>query len=199
MTVFQFVRVHLAVAKLDPRLRAKLGDPVAHFLDRHDAIVQKVNLTLALELAIDRVADDALVVAANHRLDRKPIEWRRLDCRHVFHPDEREVKRARNRRRREREDVDELEEFLEFLLVQHAEALLFVDHDQAEIFENDVAGNEPMRADDDIDAAFAQLLEHLALLGVRAEAAEHFDPHRIIEHALAERFEMLLREDGRRA
>ena len=82
--------------------------------------------------------------------------------------------------------------------MQNAEALLFVDHDQAEILENDVAGNEPMRADDDVDAAFAQELQNLALLAVRTKTAEHFDAHRIIEHALAERFEMLLREHGGR-
>ena len=50
-------------------------------------IVQEKNLTLALELAIDRVANDAFVVATNDRLDRKPIERWRLDRRHVFHPD----------------------------------------------------------------------------------------------------------------
>ena len=36
--------------------------------------------------------------------------------------------------------------------MQDAESLLFVDHDQAEIFKNDVAGNEAMGADDDVDA-----------------------------------------------
>ena len=155
---FEFVRAHLAVAEFDPRLRAKFRDPVAHLLDRHDAVVQEINLTLALELALDGVADDALVVTADDRLDREAIERRRLDRRHVFHADERQIKRARDRRGGKREHVDELEELLEFLLVQHAEALLLVDHDQAEILENDVAGNEPVRADDDIDAAVAQLL-----------------------------------------
>ncbi len=82
--------------------------------------------------------------------------------------------------------------------MQDAEALLLVDHDQTEVLENDVAGNEPMRADDDIDAAFAQKLQDFALLGVRAETAEHFDADRVIEHALPEGFEMLLREDGGR-
>ena len=160
--------------------------------------MQEINLALPLELAIDRVADDALVVTADHRLDRQAIERRRLDRGHVFHADQRQIKRARNRRGGKREDIDELEELLEFLLVQNAEALLLVDHHQAEILENHVAGDQPMRADDDIDAAVAQQLENLALLRVRAEAAEHFDPHRIIEHALAERFEVLLREHRRR-
>ena len=184
------------MAKFDPRLRAKLGDAVAHFLDRLHAIVQEIDLALALEFAIDRVADDPFVVAADDRLDREPIERRRLDRRHVFHADEREIKRARDRRGGKREHVHELEELLEFLFVQHAEALLFVDHDQPEILEKHVAGNDAVRADHDIDAAFAQELEHLLLLRRRTETAEHFDPHRIIEHALAEGFEMLLREHG---
>ncbi len=82
--------------------------------------------------------------------------------------------------------------------MQDAETLLLVDHDQAEVFENHVARDESMSADHDVDAAVAQLFQHLALLGVGAETAQHFDPHRVVEHALAEGFEMLLREDGRR-
>ena len=135
------------------------------WIDLH-AVVQEENLALALEFAIDRVANDPLVVTADHGLDRQPIERRRLDRRHVFHADERQVKRARNRRGRKRQHVDQLEELLELLLVQNAEALLLVDHDEAEILEDDVAGNEAMRADDDVDAAFAQ--ELAALCAVRA-------------------------------
>ena len=37
------------------------------------------------------------------------------------------------------------------------------------------------------------------MLGLRTKTAQHFDPHRVIEHPLPERFEMLLRQDcGRR-
>ena len=154
----QSVRVHLAVAKFDPRAGAKLGNAVAHFLDRLHAVVEEINLALALQFAVDRIADNALVVTADDRFDRQTIERRRLDRGHVFHADEREIKRARNRRGGEREHIDELEELLEFFLVQHAEALLFVDHDQTEILEEHVAGNDAMRADHDIDAAFAQEL-----------------------------------------
>ncbi len=103
-------------------------------------------------------------------------------------PIEREVKRARNRRGGEGEHVHQPEELLELLLVHHAEALLLVDHDQAEILENDILGNQAVRADDDIHAAVVQLPQHLALLGRRAEAAQHFDPHRVVEHALAGKF-----------
>ncbi len=55
-----------------------------------------------------------------------------------------------------------------------------------------------MRADHDVDAAFAEKFENFALLALRSKPAEHLDPDRIIEHALAKNFEMLLREHGGR-
>src|SRR5205807_2412854 len=162
------------------------------------AVVQKINLALALELAVDRVANDPLIVAAHDCLNRETIERRRLDRGHVFHADERKIKRARDRRGREGEDIDELEKLFEFFLVQDSEALLFVDHDQTEFLENYVAGNDPVRADDDIDAAFAEELQDFALFGMRTKAAQHLDADWVIEHALPERFEMLLRQHRRR-
>ena len=39
-----------------------------------------------------------------------------------------------------------------------AESLFFINHHQAEILEYDIAGDKPMSANDDIDAAFAQQL-----------------------------------------
>ena len=62
---FEFVRVHLSVAKHDPRLRTKLRDAIAHPFDRLHAIVQEENLALAFELAMDGIANDALVVTAD--------------------------------------------------------------------------------------------------------------------------------------
>ena len=159
---------------------------------------RKEDLALPFQFAIDRVANDPLIVRRHDRFDRQAIGRRRLDRGHVFHAHQRKIKRARNRRGGKRQHVHELEELFEFLLVQNAEALLLIDDDQAEVLENDVAGNEPVRADDDIDAAFAQQLQHFVLFGVRTKTAEHFDPHRIIEHALAEDFEMLLSENSRR-
>ena len=66
-------------------------------------------------------------------------------------PVERQIERARNRRGAEREDIDQLAQAFEFFFVQDAEALLFIDDDQAEIFEGDVFLQQAMRADDDID------------------------------------------------
>src|SRR5207302_9430670 len=105
--------MHLAVADLDARFQNKIDNLIAHPLDRLDAVVQKISLALALELALDRVANKSLVVTGDDCFDRQTVERRRFNGRHVFRADEREVKRARNRRRRKREHIDELEELLE--------------------------------------------------------------------------------------
>ena len=78
--VFQLVRVHLAVADVDARASGQSSAILSRTCSIDlDAVVQEINLALPLELAVDRVADDALVVAADDRLDRQAIERRRLD------------------------------------------------------------------------------------------------------------------------
>ena len=125
----------------------------AHGFNRHHAVVQKENLPAAIQLALDGVADDAFVVLRHDGLDRQAVVRRRLDGAHVARAGEREVKRARNRRGAERQHVHERAQPLEFFLVQHAEALLLVNHHQAEFLEPDVALNQPVRADDDVHRA----------------------------------------------
>ena len=63
------------------------------------------------------------------------------------------LERARDRRGGEGEHVDAGLQLLDLLLVGHAEALLLVDHEQAEVLEVDVVGQQPVGADDDVDLA----------------------------------------------
>src|SRR5690242_4245460 len=100
--------------------------------------MQKINLALPFQLAIDCVANDSFVVNADNSFERQTIERRRFNRRHVFYADEGEIKCARNRRGRKCQNVDQLEQLLEFLLVENAESLLFVDDHEPEVFENDV-------------------------------------------------------------
>src|SRR5205823_3163265 len=110
-------------------------------VDRLDAVMQEENLTLPLEFAIDRVANEPLIVPGHDRFHRQAIQRRSLNRGHVFYADERKVKRARDWRSGQRQDVDEFEELLKFFFVQNAEALLLVDDDEAEIFEDNIAGD----------------------------------------------------------
>ncbi len=169
-----------------------------HRLDRQHAVVQEEDLPAAVQLALDGVADDALVVLRDDGLDRQPVVRRRLDGAHVARAGQRQVKRARNRRGAEREHIHQRAQQLELLLVHHAEALLLVNDHQPQIFEGDVLLHQPVRADDDIHRAGRQVLDDALLLAAGAEAREQLDANRIIRHALAERVEMLLRQHGRR-
>ena len=74
-------------------------------------------------------------------------------------PSMRHVQRARDRRGRHRQHVHRSSHLLQSLLVRHAEALLFVDHDQAQIRELHVLAEQPVRADEHVDLAGRQLLD----------------------------------------
>ena len=64
-----------------------------------------------------------------------------------------------------------MRDLLQPLLVGDAEALLLVDDDQAHVAEGDVLREQPVRADEDVDA----LLEHLTLLLVAGAAEDDPD------------------------
>ena len=84
----------------------------------------------------------------------------------------------------------------EVLLGGDAEALLFVDDDEAEVGEFDVAPEEAVGADEDVDLARGGAREDGLRLGAAAEAAEDFDGDGKAPHARAEGFVVLLGEDG---
>ena len=115
----------------------------------------------------------ALVEAADERADRQPVGGRRRDDRDLAQPAHRHLQRARDRRRGQRQHVDLRAQLLEPLLVGDAEALLLVDDQQAEILEADVARQQAVRADDDVDLAVRQRRHRLLLLGLAAEARQH--------------------------
>ena len=76
---------------------------------------------------------------------------------------------ARDGRGGQGQDVDLGAQLLEALLVHHAEALLLVDHDEAEVLEAHVVGQQAVGADHDVELALGGLLEDLELLGAGLE------------------------------
>ena len=75
-----------------------------------------------------------------------------------------------------RQNVDFGAQLFQELLVAHAESLLLVDDNQAEILELDIALHQPVRADDDVDLAVRSPSSDLALLllGARRESISTF-------------------------
>ncbi len=114
-------------------------------------------------------------------------------------PDERHVQRARDRCRGQREHVHLQPERADQLLLRDAEALLLVEDHETEILRDHVAAEHAVGADQHVDLALGEVLQHLLRLGRRAEARDHLDTDREVAVAVAERVPVLLGQDRRRA
>ena len=190
---------HLPVRDEKPKRRAELPELLGRLVDRLHAVVEVEGLTAARVLALERGPDELLVVLADRRANRTPARGRRLDDRDVTQPGERHVQSARDRRRREREHVDLEPQRADELLLRDAEALLLVEDHEAELLRDHVAREDPVRSDENLHLALAELVEDPRLVGARAEAGDHLDAHGKVAVALAEGVPVLLGEDRRRA
>ena len=95
------------------------------------------------------------------------------------------------------EHVDLLAHLLQPLLVAHAEALLLIDDQQAEILELDVLRQQAMGADENVDFAGLDAFRRIDLLLLRrAEARDHLDVDGKLREAVLEGFEVLEAENG---
>ena len=182
----------------DPRAGQQPPQLVGLGLDRLDPVVDEEDLAAAVELAQDRVADEAGRGLGDARLDRQAVLRRRLDDRQVADPDEGQVERPRDRRRREGQDVHLAPQLLEALLGGDPEALLLVDDDQAEVAEADVLGEQPVGADDEVDRARGQAGQRRRLLPRRDGPGEEPDGDGECGEALIEGPDVLVRQHGRR-
>ena len=190
--------VHLTVRDLEAQLGAQRAQPLGGLVDRLDSVVEEERLALAGVLAHERLLDELLVVLADVGLDRTAALRRGLDHADVPHAGERHLQRPRDRRGAHRDDVDPELELTQQLLLLDTEALLLVDDQQSEVLGADVAAEQPVRADQDVDLALRESGDGLTLLGGGTEARHVLDRHRIVLQPLGERPVVLLGEDRRR-
>ena len=101
------------------------------------------------------------------------------------------MQRARDRRRGHGQHVDLRADLLQALLVLHAEALLLIHNQQADVLKLDVLREHPVRADEDVHAPRFHVLQNLFLLLRRAEPRDHLDVDRKLPEALFEAFKVL--------
>ena len=153
---FQGVFFHLPMADADTQFRVHFADLMRDAFDGAHAVVQVKDLAATVGLGLNRAFDQVGGVAFNNRLDRASIDRRRFDHAHCTGAGERHVQCAWNRSGAEGENVDVGAQLLDALLLAHAEALLFIDHKQAEVLEVDILAQDAMGADDDVDASFCQ-------------------------------------------
>lgn len=190
---------HLAVGHGDTGLGKNLFELLAPVLDGLDLVVQEVHLPAALQFAQHGFADHARALVAHEGLDGQAPLRRGGDHTQVAQALERHAQRARNRRGGEREHVDLGAHGLHRLLVAHAEAVLLVDDEQAQVLELDRLREQLVRADHDVDRAFGQALGRRGDLLGRAEAAHLGHLDRPFGEAVDQRLVVLLgQQRGRR-
>ena len=182
----------------DFRLRHQALQPPGRRLNRFDVVMEEVDLPAAVELAEDRLLYDVVIVMADEGLYREAPCGRCRDDGEVPEPGEGEVEGPRNRRRGKRQDVDVGAHRLDLLLLPHAEAVLLVHDEEPQILELNLAGEELVRPDDDVDGAGLKLLNDFLRLLRGFEAGEHLDGGAGLGEALGEGLEVLLREKRRR-
>jgi hypothetical protein len=193
----QLVLVHLPMADADARFGDKGGQRFPDRTDRLHPVMEVKNLSAPLDLAQDRLAHQFFAVRADARDDRHPLLGRRINGRDIPDAGERKVQRAGNGSGGEGEHVHLGAQLLEILLVRDSEALLLVDHHQPQIVEGDVALEQAVGADKDIQFPRGQLFEDPGLFSKSPEPRQHFHTDREGRQALREGLKMLLRKDGR--
>jgi hypothetical protein len=188
---------HLAVAHRHARPRRQRSDPFGHRPDGLDPVVHEVHLTAPVEFPRQRFLEQGVVPRLDERDDGRPVPRRCLDQRQVPQPRQREMQGAGNGGGGEREHVHLQAQRLEPLLVAHAEAVLLVHHQQAQIVEPHVRRQQPVGPDHDVHRPLRQRAEHGGLLGRGPEAREDLHPDREVRQPLAEGAAVLLGQDRR--
>ena len=169
------------------------GAPV---LDGLDLVVQEIDLAAALELAQHRLADHAVALGAHEGLDGQPALRRGGDDAEVAQALERHAQRARDRRGGQRQHVDLGAQRLHGFLVAHAEAVLLVDDQQAQVLEAGVLAQQLVGADHDVDRAVGQALDRGRDLLAGAEAAHLGHLDRPLGEPVDQRLVVLLGQQG---
>ena len=171
--------VHLPVGDGDAGLGHEVAQTGGHVVDVLHPVVHVEHLALAQQLAADGLGHRPVVLLAHVGEDRLALGRRGVQQREVADAGQAHLERAGDGRGAERQHVDAGAELLDLLLVGDAEALLLVDHEQAEVLELHVSRQQPVGADHHVDLARLDALRHLPRLPGSEEARQHLDPHRV--------------------
>ena len=171
-------------------------DPLAHLLDGPYPIIKEINLSVPLQFPADGLPDDAVVVVHHVGLDGQAFFGRRFQQAHVPDAHHAHVQGAGNGRGGQREHVHLFLHIFNGFLVVHAEALLFIHDQQAQIMEFHVLAQQAVGAHDHVQLAFFQLFQRFLLFGGSTEAAEHIHPHLKAGKALLDGVVVLLHQNG---
>ena len=144
---------HLAVGNGDAGFGQIRLELLTAVLDRVDLVVQKVNLTAALELAQHGLTDHALAFVAHKGFDGQAPLRCGGDHAQIAQALQGHAHGARDRRGGQREHIDLGAHGFHGFFVAHTKAVLFVDDEQAQVLELGFFAQEFVRAHHDVHRA----------------------------------------------
>ena len=149
----QFGGRHLAVARHDTGIGHVFVNQLLEAIDRGDAVGDDIHLAVAAHLEVDGVGNDLVAKRMYLRLDGAAVGRRCLDDGEIAGTHQRKLESAGNGRGRHGERIDVDLHLTQSLFDRHAELLLLVNDEQAQVFELHALADEFVRANDDVDGA----------------------------------------------
>src|SRR5262249_34475345 len=178
------------------RLRDEPAYQFGYGINRLDAIVHEKDLSAALKLKLDSAADDGFRKLYDVGLYRQSVSRRGFDDRKIPEAGERHVQGARDRGGRHSYHIDFFAHLFDAFLVRYAEALFFVNDEQAKVFEPYVFRQNPVGADNDIDRSRFNRFDDLFLLSGGSKLGKHFDAHGEGAEPVLKSLKVLIHENG---
>ena len=195
---FQFPRSHLAMGKCDPGIRQHFHQTGCDPGDIIHPVVYVVDLAFPGQLPPAGFLHQLAVIFHDIGLDRTPVHRRLLKQAHIPDPHQTHMQGPGNGSRRERQHIHRLPKLLDLLFMPHAEALLLIDHQEAEVMKCHVLGQQPVGPDHDVHGPFRQALQRLFRFLRRTEAGQHADIYGVACQPLDKGVKMLLCQNGGR-
>jgi len=187
---------HAAVGHRDGGIGEAFLQLEGRLVDVVDAVVEIVHLTAAGQFPTDGIPDDGLVVLQHIGLYRLAAHGGLLQHAHVADARQGHVQGAGDGSGGEGEHVDALCHLLDALLVGHAEALLLVHHQQAQILEEDILLQDAVGTHQQVHLTGFYLAQGVLKLVFGAEAAHHVHLDGIARKALHCGEVVLARQNG---
>ena len=195
---FQLFLAHLAVRDHYAGFRNQAANVRGGLLDAANLVMHVEHLAVAQQLAADGRGHVLVLLRTHVRQHRVAVLRRGEDRRHLADPRHRHFQRAGNRGRGHRQHVHVRAQRLDVLLVFHAEALLLVHDDQPQVLPVHARLQQAVGTDHDVHRAVGHAINNLLGLRWGGKARQLLDGGGKVLHALAERVEVLLRQQGGR-
>ena len=187
---------HLSMTDGDAELGVLFAEFVCDGFDGLDAVVEVEDLSATVDFGLDGVFNGVGVVALDDGFDGSTVGGGCFDDAHGACAGEGEVEGAWDGGGAEGKDIDGGAEFFEAFFVFDAEALFFVDDEEAEVFEVDVLAEESVGTDDAVDATGGEFGEVFQDFSVGEEATDLCDGYGVGRQAFAKGVVVLLAEYG---